>query len=136
EVLLAGGFLALGGKIRAEPQGTLRGDRGGGAVDRLVCVERSRVLLRVVAELVAVERHAVPIRDAILRGIAVDVVVARGACGFEEQIRDRATPTDGVEIAAFHRIQKFELFRITADDPGGAARPRRERRVTLLRAQA
>jgi hypothetical protein len=53
-----------------------------------------------------------------------------------KRIGHGAAAADGVEVGAFHGVKELELLGVAADDPGGAARPRGERRVALLRARA
>ena len=133
EVFFSGGLFAFCCEVGAEAEKPLRGDGGGGAVDGFVGVVGIGVFLGDVTELVAVEGHGIPIGHAVFRGVAVDVVVARGAGGLEEEIGDGAATADGVEIGTFGGIQKLELLGVAGDNPGGTARPRGERRVALLR---
>src|SRR5688500_16955432 len=124
---MAGCLFALRRQIRAKPQQTLCRNRRGRAVDWLPSIERIRVLLRVVAEPVGGQRHAVPIGDSGARGITIDVVIARGASRFEKEIRNGTPATNGIQVCAFDGVEKLELLGESADDPRGATGPRRER---------
>ena len=114
----------------------MRGNGGGGTIDRLVIVEWIGVLFGEVAELVGIERAAVPIRHAVLGGVAIDVEIAGGLGGFEEEVGHRFAPTNGLEFAIIDGVEELKLLGIATDDPGRTARPSAEGGVALLGARA
>ena len=84
-------------QIVAEPQQALAGDRGGGAVDRLVVVERIGGAVEVVAELREAGGAGVPVGNAVGRRVR-DVEVAGRPGGFQERRLDRVAAADRVEL--------------------------------------
>ncbi len=107
-------------------------------IDRLVIVARIGVAPFPITKLRQTGGTVIPVHDAIERGAVVDVMIARVDRGLLVDANDVGfVETDRLlELGVGDRREEFQLFRVTEHRPRQPARPRAERRITLLRAAA
>ncbi|MDB6027473.1 MAG: hypothetical protein JWM68_3696 [Verrucomicrobiales bacterium] len=130
------GVAAFGAdQIMAETNQALRGDGGGGTVDRLVFVEGIGGTREVITHLGETGRAVVPIGNAIGRGVA-QPEVGDGEGNFFETFDRFGFRIIRGEFFLVERGEKFQLLRVTAQEPGLSTGPSGEGGVTLLTARA
>src|SRR4029077_2841118 len=76
--------ISLFTKIVAQTQKALRGDRGGGTVDRFELVEWIRTFCLPVAKIVELRRRGVPVGNSIGGTGMIDIKIASCLCCFQE----------------------------------------------------
>ena len=124
-------LLAVAVEVATQTEKSLRADRSGGAVDRLVVVEGVGWPVVVIDEVDEARGAGVPVGDAVSRGLA-DVELSDRLGNLEEAVENRLLAAERREFRIGKLLDVFHLLGVTAKDPGKAARPGGEGGVTLL----